>query len=53
MLRIAGGRIIIITGHTAACNIQPRQELKLLCEEMGCPFTEVYDSLELSYDWYL
>jgi tagatose 1,6-diphosphate aldolase len=27
--------------------------LKLLCEELGRPFTEVYDFPELTYDWYL
>jgi tagatose-1,6-bisphosphate aldolase len=29
------------------------QKLKLLCEELGRPFTEVYDSPESGYDWYL
>jgi len=27
--------------------------LKSLCEQLGRPFTEVYDSPELSYDWYI
>jgi tagatose 1,6-diphosphate aldolase len=29
------------------------RRLRSLCEELGRPFTEVYDSPELSYDWYL
>jgi len=29
------------------------RRLQSLCEAMGRPFTEVYDSPELSYDWYL
>ncbi|MDT8303938.1 MAG: tagatose 1,6-diphosphate aldolase [Sedimentisphaerales bacterium] len=29
------------------------QGLKSLCEQMGRPFTEVYDPPELSYDWYV
>ena len=28
------------------------RRLKSLCEALGHPFTEVYDSPELSYDWY-
>jgi tagatose-1,6-bisphosphate aldolase len=27
--------------------------LQSLCEQLGRPFTEVYDSPELSYDWYV
>jgi tagatose 1,6-diphosphate aldolase len=29
------------------------QGLKSLCEQLGRPFTEVYDSPEPGYDWYL
>ncbi len=29
------------------------QGLKSLCEQLGRPFTEVYDPPELSYDWYV
>ncbi len=29
------------------------RRLQALCEELGRPFTEVYDAPELSYDWYL
>ncbi len=29
------------------------RRLRSLCEALGRPFTEVYDSPELSYDWYL
>jgi tagatose 1,6-diphosphate aldolase len=29
------------------------QRLRCLCEEVGRPFTKVYDSPELCYDWYL
>ena len=29
------------------------QGLQSLCEQLGRPFTEVYDSPELSYDWYV
>ncbi len=29
------------------------RRLQLLCEELGRPFTEVYDAPELSYYWYL
>jgi tagatose 1,6-diphosphate aldolase len=28
------------------------QRLGLLCEELGRPFTDIYDPPELSYDWY-
>ncbi len=29
------------------------RRLRSLCEALGRPFTEVYDSPELSYNWYL
>jgi len=29
------------------------RRLRSLCEELGRPFTEVYDAPELSYDWYV
>ena len=28
------------------------RRLKSLCEALGRPFTEVYDSPEIDYDWY-
>jgi len=32
---------------------QRMRRLQSLCEALGRPFTEVYDSPELSYDWYI
>jgi tagatose-1,6-bisphosphate aldolase len=41
------------TNFLKSTGYERMQGLKLLCEELGRPFTEVYDSPEPDYNWYV